>query len=336
MVMKINCKRSELNLLCTLSGGQSFRWREENGKWIGGFAERIWILHQEDDFVFYEVYEKSSQGEGRKNDKSINYLKKSSDTESTNALLTRYFRLNDINLEKSYDEWSSRDKHFKDVCSNFRGIRILDQDPVENVFSFICSSNNNISRISSMVQKMCSLFGEEISVNGKKYYDFPSVSSLADPVVEKQLRSAGFGYRAQYVHQSAVKLTELGGEKWLENLKSLSYDDARQQLMLLPGVGAKVADCVCLMSLGFLGAVPVDTHIFQVAAQWYLPSLRNSKTVTPRIHKEVGDFFRQLYGPYAGWAHTILFCSSLKTFAAPTKRKSIEESKKKQTKKKIM
>ena len=44
-----------------------------------------------------------------------------------------------------------------------KGIRQLRQDPVEALFTFICSSNNNISRISSMVERMCQKFGEPIA-----------------------------------------------------------------------------------------------------------------------------------------------------------------------------
>ena len=45
-----------------------------------------------------------------------------------------------------YALWSKADSNFAAVSPQFPGVRMLNQDPVENVFSFICSSNNNIQR----------------------------------------------------------------------------------------------------------------------------------------------------------------------------------------------
>lgn len=69
----------------------------------------------------------------------------------------------------------------------------------------------------------------------------------------------------------------------------------------------QVADCICLMSLNHLQALPVDTHVYQIAAQNYLPHLRGKKTVTDKMYTEIGDHFRTLYGDLAGWAHTVSF-----------------------------
>ena len=49
-----------------------------------------------------------------------------------------------------FQKWADVDPVFENIALKFPGVRILKQDPVENLFSFICSSNNNIQRISGM------------------------------------------------------------------------------------------------------------------------------------------------------------------------------------------
>lgn len=78
-------------------------------------------------------------------------IKQGLDTaDSTVELIQDYFNLS-VNLAGLYEKWSSRDSHFKETAPKFVGIRMLRQDPWENLISFICSSNNNIIRISQMV-----------------------------------------------------------------------------------------------------------------------------------------------------------------------------------------
>ena len=60
-------------------------------------------------------------------------------------ILHDYFQL-DVSSADLYNDWISKDSHFKGIAERYTGIRQLRQDPVENLFSFICSSNNNITR----------------------------------------------------------------------------------------------------------------------------------------------------------------------------------------------
>ncbi|XP_075227550.1 N-glycosylase/DNA lyase-like isoform X2 [Lycorma delicatula] len=338
---RLHCPKSELNLTYTLNGGQSFRWKETSeGQWSGVFGNKLWLISRDDDYIVFKVFVDNTDftfGKD-KNSKKINescQIEKDCD-ESLNIsekLLIDYFRLN-TSLKELYDKWAKADPNFSDVSEMFCGIRIMKQDPVENIFSFICSSNNFISRISSMVEKLCTFYGKKIcQIDNQDYFAFPTVEALAQPGVDEKLRKAGFGYRAKYIHQSAEKIISFGGNEWLNKLKELNYSEAKTELMKLTGVGAKVADCICLMSLGHLEAVPVDTHVFQIASQYYLPHLKAVKSVTTKVYNEIGDHFRTLYGPLAGWAHTILFCADLKKFqtftqSTPLKRKKLNSGKK--------
>jgi N-glycosylase/DNA lyase len=185
------------------------------------------------------------------------------------------------NLTDLYNQWSDSDPNFKKKALNFTGIRILRQDAWEALVSFICSSNNNIARISQMVEKLCTNYGNLVAtIDDRAYHDFPAPEALTGKDVEARLRELGFGYRAKYIYQTAVMVLEK--EKgWLDSLRNPEspafgvapspggemhpegregYRDAHEKLLELQGVGPKVADCVCLMGLGWGEAVPVDTH----------------------------------------------------------------------------
>lgn len=72
--------------------------------------------------------------------------------DDTEALLRHYFNLGP-NLTELYEKWSKADPNFKKRAPKFTGVRILKQDAWEALVGFICSSNNNIARISQMVRK---------------------------------------------------------------------------------------------------------------------------------------------------------------------------------------
>ncbi|XP_039752698.1 N-glycosylase/DNA lyase isoform X2 [Pararge aegeria] len=301
-----------------------FRWEynKEMDEWTGVFSKTVWKLRQREEFLQYKVIGSLLQS----------IVQKKNDVEFDNngvfeGLLKKYFRL-DFNLSDYYTKWSEKDDLFKAACKQFYGIRMLAQEPVENLFSFICSQNNHISRISSMVEKLCKHYGEEIcEQDGVTYYSFPDVEKLSTPKVESELRQLGFGYRAKFIQKSAAQILEWEGEKWFAGLQDMKYKEARLELMKLCGIGPKVADCICLMSLNHLEALPVDTHVYQIAAQNYLPHLRGKKNVTEKMYSEIGDHFRSLYGDYAGWAHTVLFCADLKKFQQTTDSEDIKPKK---------
>lgn len=57
---------------------------------------------------------------------------------------------------------------------------MLRQDPTECLFSFICTSNNHISRIQGMVERLCQALGSPLcQLDQTPYHDFPSLSALA-------------------------------------------------------------------------------------------------------------------------------------------------------------
>ena len=52
----------------------------------------------------------------------------------------------------------------------------------------------------------------------------------------------------------------------------------------------EVADCACLMSLDKADAVPVDTHIWQIAKRDYKCAAGSTqKTLTDKVNRDIGQ-----------------------------------------------
>ena len=251
--------------------------------------------------------------------------------------LLRYYLNLEPNLTQLYTEWSSSDPNFKKKAPKFTGVRILKQDAWEALIGFICSSNNNIARITQMVEKLCLHYGPFIAYHeGQAYHDFPVPSALTGRGVEAHLRELGFGYRAKYIYQTAIMVANERKSGWLDSLRNPEsppfgsspkpagemkpegrdgYRKAHEALLELQGCGPKVADCVSLMGLGWGEAVPVDTHVWQIAQRDYKFGRGKHSSLTKATYDAVANHFRKLWGKEAGWAHSVLFTADLRAFS---------------------
>nr|DAD24682.1 TPA_asm: hypothetical protein HUJ06_026146 [Nelumbo nucifera] len=292
----LNLGRSELFLPLTFPTGQTFRWKQTGpSQYTGVVKSHLFSLKQLDDGngdVAYFLH-RTTTGEA-----------------DARAALLDYLNMG-ISLGDMWASFSASDTRFADLAPHLGGARVLRQDPVECLFQFLCSSNNNIGRITRMVDFISSLGSYLGTVEGFDFHEFPSLERLS-LVSEAELREAGFGYRAKYIVGTVKALQSKpgGGTEWLSSLRELDLDEVVDALSTLPGIGPKVAACIALFSLDQHHAIPVDTHVWQIATRYLIPELAGAR-LTPKLCGRVAEAFVSKFGKYAGWAQTLLFIAEL-------------------------
>ncbi len=181
----------------------------------------------------------------------------------------------------------ARDPLLRGPLERYRGLRILRQDPWECVAAFITSAASNIPRITRNVRDMATRFGTPPS--------FPRPEEMG---TEPQLRALKLGFRARHLDAAA----RLARDGRLDRLDG-PLDAVREALMVLPGVGRKVADCVALFAYGRLDAFPIDT--------WVRKTMRRlcfrNRDVTDR---RIGEVAARRFGAFAGYAQQYLFVAA--------------------------
>lgn len=249
--------------------------------------------------------------------------------------LQSYFQLDAAPLQPLYQEWSHACPRLATIAQCIPGVRIIDQDPWECLISFICSSNNNIPRITKMLGALRREYGRpllKIPISNNKnssdkdngnevleFYSFPSLVDLRTATDADLRNKCGMGYRAKYILQTIQTLQDKGGEKYLRDTLRPMSDPLEVQRLLCEfcGVGPKVADCVALFSLQQDNAIPVDTHVWNIALRDYdspEAALSSIQSLTPTNYHKVGNVFRQRFPNRAGWAHSLLFVAELPSF----------------------
>lgn len=290
----LNAGKSELYLPLTFPTGQTFRWKKTGHlQYTGSIGSHLVSLKQleNDDVGYFFHNEGFASGEAE-------------------GALFDFLNMG-ISLSELWEGFRASDERFCQLAEYLEGARVLRQDPLECLIQFVCSSNNNIQRITKMVDFVSSKGRFLGSVEGFHFFEFPTLDRLA-LMSEADLREAGFGYRAKYIvgTVAALQAKPGGGMNWLASLRKLDLQEAIDALCSLPGVGPKVAACIALFSLDQHHAIPVDTHVWQIATRYIIPELAGTR-LTPKIFNRVADAFVSKYGKYAGWAQTLLFIAEL-------------------------
>lgn len=110
--------------------------------------------------------------------------------------------------------------------------------------------------------------------------------------IEEELQLNRFGYRAKYICDAARFL-----KNTVIDFHNLTYNDAREKLMSIKGIGRKVADCICLISLKHFFVVPLDTHLIRYSKKEFNLSI---STINDRNYSYIQELWKIKYGEFAG------------------------------------
>ena len=212
-----------------------------------------------------------------------------------NSIWRSYFDM-ETDYGKIKRELESKCDELKGAINEKSGIRILRQEFTEILLSFIISQNKQIPHIKQIVAAISKEYGQFVgSVNGKEYYSFPSLDVLAN-ISEDEFRKLKTGFRAPYLCDAVRYLKKWSEE---ESFAGLTYEEAKEKLLQIKGVGDKVANCVLLFGLGYTSAFPVDVWIKRIMEHLYF------KKDTPK--EKIVKFADERFGKYGGYAQQYLF-----------------------------
>lgn len=252
--------------------GQCFRWeRTEKGTYIIVAKGRVIELERsEDNLIIYN-----------------------SNIEDFESIWIDYF-----DLCRDYDGIKHRlgsDTYLYNAINFGHGLRILNQDPLEMILSFIISANNRIPMIKKAILNISERYGDPILYNGKLYYKFPSLSSLIN-ITQEGFRDCNVGFRDKYLFNTVQMISKNNN---INDILMLSDDDCHRELQKFSGIGSKVSDCIMLFSMRKYSAFPVDVWVKRAMMKFY---------VAPDTSlKKIRDFGRDLFKDLSGFAQQYLF-----------------------------
>ena len=259
----------DFDLAVTLGSGQVFHWEKFGAGFAGAIGERAVYVEQRDNGLA---------------------------TTSDERVVANYFAL---------------DHPLRDICASFPndptmnaarefccGLRIIRQPKWECLATFICSSMKQVAHIRQISHKLRERFGEPREISGGVVHTFPTADRISASS-EKELRKCALGYRATNLLATARQIAS--GAVDLESLAKLGDAGLRGSLCELPGVGAKVANCVMLFAYERLSAFPIDVWIERVLREKYFPRARKLNAARLRA------FTQEYFGDHGGYAQQYLF-----------------------------
>jgi len=271
----------DFDLPVTLNSGQVFHWQKAGAGFVGTIGDLPVYVEQEGDILKVRSAANSQPARERR---------------TLPGIIADYFALDhplaEICASLPSDPVMNAAREF---C---RGLRIIRQPKWECLATFICSSMKQVAHIRQISLALRKRFGDRREIGRRDLYPFPSAERIAR-ASEKQLRACALGYRAKHLRATAQLVSS--GKADLEAWSRCADAELRKYLCGLPGVGAKIANCVMLFAYERLRAFPIDVWIERVLRQQYFP--RRKKMTAQRLR----EFSETYFGEHGGYAQQYLF-----------------------------
>ena len=266
--------KNELDLENTLTCGQIFRYQQEiDNSFTVVISDRVINLKYDN----YKLYVKSN-----KLDNLENVIREYLDLDRDYKSIMNKIRVMDSTLAKYLD--------------NSLGLKMIKQDKLECIISYIISQNNSVRNIQMSLNMLSEAYGEKVEFLNKEYYLFPKLDRLASLSLE-DFRKCKVGFRDKYLVGIIESINN--GNFNLNMIDSLNTEEALQYLINFKGIGMKVASCILLFSYQRFDVYPVDT--------WVKKFMEDNYDIVGE--KNIREYCKKTYGEYSGLAIQFMFNS---------------------------
>ncbi|MDL4813023.1 DNA-3-methyladenine glycosylase family protein [Actinomadura opuntiae] len=184
-----------------------------------------------------------------------------------------------------------RDPAFAPVIELLHGYhQVKFPTPLENLVWAILAQRAPLTVAARGKHALRDEFGDRITVDGAEYTAFPDIEQLATLPEGRIAELVGNQRKGRYLHGALHAWHEMDEEF----LRTGPYDEVKDFLLSLPGVGAWSANFILIRGLGRMDEMPLEKQLRAAASRAY------GKPLTDAQLQRIADD----YGPWQGyWAH---------------------------------
>ena len=225
-----------LDLENTITCGQIFRFiKEEDNSFTIVVSDRVINIKYDKDTLYVE----------------------SNKEDNLEEVIKDYLDL-DRNYISIINNIKSMDNNLGEYLDSSIGLKIIKQNPLECIISYVISQNNSVRNIQNSLNLISEKYGEKVIFRNKEYYLFPKLDKLIN-ITEEEFRQCKVGFRDKYL----VGIIKSINNKELDinKIYEMNSVDAINYLMSFKGIGMKVASCILLFAYQKFDVYPVDTWV---------------------------------------------------------------------------
>lgn len=202
--------------------------------------------------------------------------------------LRQWFDL-DTDLTPFY-QLASKDTLLKDLVRQYYGYRIIGQpDLFESLVWAVLGQQINLTFAYTLKERFVEKYGSRIEFDGTRYFLFPSPEVVKQISFEELLPLQFSRQKALYTINIARAFSD--GVLSQLHLKSLSFQDAKEALMQIKGIGNWTANYALMKTFRYPDAFPLEDAGVHNA-------IRNLKKMKK---KPTLDHVKRIFKKYKGW-----------------------------------